>query len=152
MHPGDAIGCSEVETTFGHDQHVETGQQTSCGFPPVIVDESFVDNERPAGWKGGVSLIEELVLCSQAPVVQDAPHDHHVRGRKRIDEEVARRITDTMRQTMIRDVGMEEIGKDRQVEARTGEVAMSPCDVDGDATFSAADIDKCRVPIPWKLR
>jgi hypothetical protein len=52
MHSAEAFRSAEVEAPLGHDQHVETGQQTAHIELTLIIDEPLQDDDADSG-EGG---------------------------------------------------------------------------------------------------
>ena len=73
QHPGDAFSPTEVEASIGHDQHMETSQQTPRAKLSFIVDQAFKnDNGPPDGsalyaFFKRVFLVPRCQLCSTRP-------------------------------------------------------------------------------------
>ena len=82
---------------------------------------------------------------------RNSPHDQHVSGRKRIGKEIAGCETNTMRQVVTLDIGVEGSADDRQIKPRAGEMRMGQRDLHGNAAFSRAYVEESRIPAPWKF-
>jgi hypothetical protein len=90
LHPSDAVRRREVEPTGRHDQHIEARQQTRGSGTPLIVDESFVNDERTVRWQRGLSLLQQHLLCWKIPIVQNAAHDDDLGGRQWVSKKIPR--------------------------------------------------------------
>src|SRR5215831_16967596 len=55
-HPTATVRACEVETGLGTDQHVQAHEQDKRILSPLIVNNRFVNDERPAFWQRGMRL------------------------------------------------------------------------------------------------
>src|ERR1044072_2360344 len=70
-HPALAVGAGVVEAARRLDEHVEAHQKPGRVLAPVIVNQRLVDDERAARRERVVSLLQQLALLLQVPVVED---------------------------------------------------------------------------------
>src|SRR6516225_500312 len=121
-HPAAAIRTREVETGLCLDQHVQAHEQAKRVLSPLIIDNRFADDERPAFWQRGMGLSNQPAFLLQTPVVQDVTHNDYIRGRQRVLEKVAWIKAEPLSQSERLDIFLKDRADDRQVEVAANEV------------------------------
>src|SRR5215472_9639415 len=71
FEPIKAIGCSVVVAALRQHEHVEALQKRVRISAPLIVDECFVNDQRPFRWQRGVCLAQKHLLSRRIPIVQN---------------------------------------------------------------------------------
>jgi hypothetical protein len=71
------------------DQHGQATEEAKRVLSPLIINNRFADDKRPAFWQRGVRLGKQLAFLLQTPVVQDVTHNNYVGGRDRVLKKVA---------------------------------------------------------------
>jgi hypothetical protein len=107
-HPRAAVRPSVVETCWHLDEHVQTHQEAEGVLAALVVDQSFVDYQRPTFWQRFVGLLEEQPLLFETEIVQDVAHHEDVRRGQWVLEEVARIEAQPVAKTVRVDVFLED--------------------------------------------
>jgi hypothetical protein len=120
-------------------------------FPALIVNQVLVDDKRSAIGQRLIRLPQQRPLLVETPVVQDHPHDQHIRLREWFFEEVATMEREAPLKLKGSDVLLEKRADGGQIKTLSSQVRIRKSDSNSEAPLCGADIGKGLVPPPRKF-
>ncbi len=114
-HPALIIRGPTIEARLNQD--VQAHQQGKRVLGPLVVNQLFEDNKRPALGKRPISLGHEPPLIVRTLAMKNMTHDQDVGFRQGVVEKTARLKSDAVRQTIGADVLFKNRATNGQIEA-----------------------------------
>src|SRR5262249_39340406 len=68
-HPANAIGASETEAGFGHDQHVQAIEQTRRTESSGVINQSLIHDESAPCGQCIISFFQQHLLGHEVPIM-----------------------------------------------------------------------------------
>ena len=151
FHPALAVGAGVVEAAGGFDKHVQAHHQAERILGTVVIDDAFIDDERPASGEGFVRLANEQFLFLEIPVMEDVPHHDDVGARERIRKEASWVKLDTGREVVARDVLFKDGSDFGKIESDSRQMRMGQRHLRDEISLGGAYVYGTLVFAPGKL-